>query len=125
MPWVGRQVHRGAKYISLVAAIAVVIAVGGFLTWFTATGGTAYFYALCLENRWSKADPKTKSELEGYLHLYSLVQIDPKTSLWGRSYVLQEGERMMQYRLLWDKKCPLDVVYDKQNNIKAIFTSYE
>jgi hypothetical protein len=113
------------KRLGVAIVIAFVCCMIWFATWFTMTGGTSYFYALCLENAWSKADPKTKSALEKYLHLYSMVQIDPKTSLWGRNYVLQDGERMMQYRLLWDKKCPLDVVYDRNDNIRAIFTSYE
>ena len=66
--------------------------------WFTA-GVPAYFYALYLEGNWTKAEPKTKNELEQYLHLYSLHQIEPKDSFWGHQYVLQAGERMLQYRI--------------------------
>ena len=95
------------------------------LIWLTATGTTAYLYALHLESQWSKADPKTKPDLEKFLYCYSLREIQPKDSMWGNGYDLKDGERMMQYGILWNKKCPLDVVYDKDDNISAIFPSYE
>jgi hypothetical protein len=37
--------------------------------------------------------------------------------------MLAPGERMVQYLLLWH--APLDVVYDRQDGIRMIFTSYE
>lgn len=40
-------------------------------------------------------------------------------------YKLKSNERMMQYQILWNKDCPLDVVYDQNNNIVQIYTSYE
>ena len=83
----------------------------------------SYFYALDLESNWSKAHPTTRVELEKYLHLYSTRQISPGESDWGKDYKLASGERMIQYLILWD--APLDVVYDKGDQIKAIYTSYE
>ena len=112
---------KRARTFGVAAAIALVAA----LIWFTADGGPAYFYALHLESKWSKADPKTKADLEKYLHCYSLREIKPKDSMWGNGYELKSGERMMQYGILWNNNCPLDVVYDKDDNISAIYTSYE
>ena len=105
--------------------IATVIALVAAIIWFTAIGGTAYLYALHLESKWSKANPKTKVEMENYLHCYTLREIQPKDSMWGNGYELKSGERMMQYCILWNKNCPLDVVYDKDDNISVIYTSYE
>ena len=91
--------------------------------WFTSVGGTAYTYALHLEEKWSKANPQSKLELERHLSLYSEKQINPFESLWGRDYQLKENERMIQYNILWD--APLDVVYDNNDKIIRIYTSYE
>ena len=85
----------------------------------------AYFYARYCEKKFIKRNPQTKAELEKILRFYSLHAIDPKESSWGHLHVFQEGERMMQYRILWRKDTPLDVVYDEHDNIKNIFTSYE
>jgi hypothetical protein len=93
--------------------------------WLTATGTTAYLYALHLESRWTKADPKTKEVLEKYLNCYTLREIQPTDSRWGIHYELKAGERMLQYSILWNRNCPLDVVYDTNDAIRAIFTSYE
>ena len=108
-----------------IIGIAAVTALIAAFIWLTATGATAYLYALHLESKWSKADPKTKVDMEKYLHFYSLQEIQPKDSMWGSGYALKDGERMMQYRILWNKNCPLDVVYDKDDTISAIYTSYE
>lgn len=104
------------------AAAGVLVAA---LIWLTASGTAAYLYALHLESKWSKAKPKTKTDLEKHLHFYSLREIQPHDSPWSNGYELEDGERMMQYRLLWNKNCPLDVVYDRNDAIQAIFTSYE
>ena len=113
--------NKRTKLFGITAATALIAA----LIWFTADGGFAYIYALHLESKWSKADPKTRADLEKYLHCYSLREIQPNDSMWGNGYELKNGERMMQYCILWNKNCPLDVVYDKDDAIRAIFTSYE
>lgn len=113
--------NKQSRLFGITSATALIAA----LIWFNADGGFAYFYALRLESKWSKADPKTKDDLEKYLHFYSLREIQPKDSMWGNGYDLDDGERMMQYRILWNKNCPLDVVYDKDDAIRAIYTSYE
>lgn len=113
--------NKQTRIIGIAAAIAII----AVIAWFTAIGGTAYLYALHLESKWSKADPKTKVDMEKYLHFYSLREIQPKDSMWGNGYELKDGERMMQYCILWNKNCPLDVVYDKDDTIRAIYTSYE
>jgi hypothetical protein len=82
-----------------------------------------YFYALQLEAVWSKTQPTTRAGLEKHLHLYSTRQISPSLSDWGKNYKLGEGEKMLQYSILWN--APLDVVYDKHDNIVTIYTSYE
>jgi hypothetical protein len=104
-----------------VAIFTVAISCG--LIWFVASGNLAYLYALHLESKWAPANPQTKLELENYLSLYSTREIEPAESMWGENYVLQDNEKMIQYRILWS--APLDVVYDKQNNIVNIYTSYE
>ena len=93
--------------------------------WFTYVGGTAYLFALYLESKWEPAHPETRGDLEKYLHLYNKRQIKPKESMWGNEYALKPNERMIQYHILWNKRIPLDVVYDSKDNIIEIFTSYE
>jgi hypothetical protein len=82
-----------------------------------------YCWALHLEAKWSAANPTTKAQLESLLSLYSEREIQTTQSMWGRDYKLQSGERMIQYRLLYN--APLDVVYTSTNTIVAIYTSYE
>jgi hypothetical protein len=103
--------------------IAVTVALVAVIIWFTANGSTAYLYALYLECKWQPQNPKSKLELEQYLHLYSTKVIQPTDSEWGRNDKLNKDERMMRYLILWS--APLDVVYDRSDNIKAIHTSYE
>lgn len=102
--------------------IGLLSLVVGFLL---LTGEHSYIFALILESRWSKANPTSKAQLESYLHCYKTREIQPSQSMWGNQYQMKPGERMTQYCLLWDERCPLDVVYDDSDNIKAIFTSYE
>jgi hypothetical protein len=104
-----------------VTVFMVVLTIG--LACLINTGLLAYFYAGHLERNWVKANPHTKSELERHLHLYSMRQIKPSESLWANWYKLKDGERMVQYLILWN--APLDVVYDQNDNIKHISTSYE
>lgn len=91
--------------------------------WDTPHGIVAYLYAGSLENGWYEAHPKTRAELEKFLHLYSTRTITPAQSCWGRHRPLASGETMIQYQILWH--APLDVVYDASGRITAIFTSYE
>lgn len=102
--------------ILLLALISGFLSIGGL-------DGTSYMFACLLESRWSEADPKTKIEMESYLHLYTTKQIHPTNSGWGSHYELKNGERMIQYMILF--RSPLDVVYDSNDFVKAIFTSYE
>ena len=115
------KIQRIIKIIGFVLCSILSI----FFVWFTAIGGTAYIYAGYLEEKWIAANPTTKEELEQHISFYSLHQIEPKESMWGNRYLLQGEERMMQYQILWHKYCPLEVVYDQNDNIKHIFTSYE
>jgi hypothetical protein len=110
--------RRGIVWVFLLLTILVSI-----LVLPTLHGITAYLYALSLEQAWVQADPQTKAELEQHLSLYSTRVIQPVDSDWGRNYVLANGERMIQYRILWDAE--LDVVYDRSDKIVEIFTSYE
>ena len=102
--------------------IAIIIF---FLSFFIFSSTGHYFIALFMESRWNKVDPKTKEELESYLYFYNTKIINPTNSMWGCKYDLNDSEKMLQYQIMWDKNCPLDVVYDSNNNIKVIFTSYE
>ena len=107
------------RRLSLAACLVLPAAIGLYVL----TGCGSYFYASYLESRWSKADPKTKIELEKYLHLYSERIFDPKTSLWGHDRKMAGDERMVQYLILWSQ--PLDVVYDDHDRVRMIYTSYE
>lgn len=82
-----------------------------------------YWWALHLEAKWHAAQPKSKAQLESLLSLYSEREIQPSQSMWGHDYQLRTGERMVQYRLLYN--APLDVVSTNDNTIVAIYTSYE
>ena len=110
------------KTVKISILLVVVLSII-FMVWLTATGVTAYIFALILEERWNKAQPKTRNELEQYLYLYSTKTILPSQSMWGWNYELKNDEKMVQYLLLW--KAPLDVVYDSNDNIRMIYTSYE
>jgi len=82
-----------------------------------------YMWASHLELTWFPAKPKTRVEMESYLSLYSTREIQPSKSDWGRKHVLREGDRMIQYMILW--AAPLEVVYDCNNNLLTFYTSYE
>jgi hypothetical protein len=82
-----------------------------------------YWWALHLEAKWHDANPTTKAKLESFLSLYSEREIQTSQSLWGHDHPLRPGERMVQYRLLYN--APLDVIYTSSNTIVAIYTSYE
>jgi hypothetical protein len=82
----------------------------------------SYFYCLAREKAWLAA--KTESELDRRMWaFYSKRPILPSNSMWGDNYVLQPGERMVQY-LVFGKE-PLDVVLDGESRVVAAFTSYE
>lgn len=83
----------------------------------------AYWYALRLESKWSAASPKSRNELEEQLSLYSRTTISPRNSSWGRYYTLKANERMVRYNIML--RAPLDVVYDNEDRIIGIYTSYE
>jgi len=59
------------------------ISFGLFMIFLIATGFLAYMYAVHLEEQWMPAKPKTKAELEVFLHCYSTKIIQPSESLWG------------------------------------------
>jgi hypothetical protein len=101
------------------ALAALSLAATLYLAW----EATPYFYACYLESQWRAGKPKTQEELESYLSLYREQEIDISQSLWGKHHELQEGERMVQYLIMWRE--PLDVVYNSSNQIVRIFTSYE
>jgi hypothetical protein len=77
------------KFIKIIGAISISVLLM-IIVWFTAIGGTAYFYAGYLEEKWINANPKTKDDLEQYLSLYSLHQIEPKKSMWCKKVSAQK-----------------------------------
>jgi hypothetical protein len=91
--------------------------------WEWAHEGVAYMWASRLQSTWREANPQTRLALEGHLSLYSMHPIVPSQSCWGSRWTLAPHETMVQYLILWH--APLDVVYDKQDRIRIIFTSYE
>lgn len=87
------------------------------------TGVPGYLWALHLERSWSRTAPASRADLESHLALYSTEIISPSQSAWGCHYILMPGERMIRYNLLWS--APLDVVYNSDDRIRRIFTTYE
>jgi len=83
----------------------------------------AYIHTVQLEEQWTNTKPKTKAELEKILDNYFTRIIKPSGSLSGYKHKLKDNEIMVQYLIA--QKMPLDVVYDHENNIKALYTSYK
>ena len=107
------------KY-TLLAIVGISVAL---CLWLFKTDSGHYAFCLMNETRWMKA--QTQTELEGMIWSYNSTPISPSQSSWGNSYSLKEDERMIQYHILKDTNCPLDVVYNGNGQIQALFTSYE
>jgi len=82
-----------------------------------------YFWAGHLESKWTAAHPQSRTEMEFHLSLYSMREIHPAQSGWGSNHSMQPGDKMIQYLLFWTQ--PLEVVYDKDDQLIATYTSYE
>ena len=93
--------------------------------WLIVSGGVVYLYALHLEKQWTAANPETRAELEHFLRLCSVKEIQASDAPWSHYYHVQEGERVFRYSILWHPYVPLDVVYDRNETIRQIFTTYE
>ena len=105
-----------ALVIAVAAPFAIVV---GLVVW----DGAAYIYACRMEASWSRANPQTRADLEQHLSLYTTRTIHPSQSDWGSNHQLAPGERMLQYRILGAAE--LDVVYDTNDRVRMIYTSYE
>ena len=70
-----------------------------------------------------QAKPATKAEGERILFLYSAKQIDIKRSSWGKTYQLESGDVCFQYLILG--RDPIDIVFNQENHVKAVFSSFE
>jgi len=70
-----------------------------------------------------QAKPPTKDEVEGILFLYRAKQIDIKNSAWGKTYQLGSGDVCFQYLILGTE--PIDIVFNQELQVKAIFSSFE
>ena len=105
---------------ALVAIVGISVAL---CLWLFKTDSGHYVFCLMNDTRWMKA--QTQNELEGMIWSYNSIPISPSRSLWGNSYSLKEDERMIQYHILKDTNCPLDVVYNSEGQIQSLFTSYE
>ncbi len=105
-------------------ALSSIVALGGVIIFsYITASATPYLWASYLESKWHPARPDTKEALESHLSLYRKYEITPAESSWGRNHVLDRGHRMIRYMILWN--APLDVVYDENNGIVRIYTSYE
>ena len=102
----------------LVLALSVIFAVGRLFLPIP-----AYLYAIQLENNWSQANPKTMAEFESHISLYSKREVDVSASQWAPTYELEDGERMIQYTILGAAN--MEVVYDQNDSVITIITSYE
>lgn len=65
---------------------------------------------------------KNKAEVESNLFFYSTRKIKIEDSLWGKRYKLKTDEYCQQYRIL---NQPIDVVYNSNDEVVTIFSSYE
>lgn len=105
----------------------VLVLIAGLLLtaglWLFMTEDGHYAFCLMNEARWMKA--QTRDDLEAMLWGYDSQAISPSQSAWGHGYPLRNGETMVQYHVLKDPTCPLDVVYNSEGHIQALFTSYE
>ena len=116
----GRMMLRGPKLRLVALWVGICfLAVGMFF--YGAIG--PYLWALHLETKWMEAEPKTKSEMESYLSLYSEKEISFDTPGWGMDHPIKPGERMVRYSILLG--APLDVVYTDDDNLVAVYTTYE
>lgn len=104
-----------------VVNIAGLAALASFLYIFMSA--TPYLWACYLESQWKSANPQTREEMESHLSLYKAKEILPTESSWGKYHTLRDGDKMIQYMILWS--APLDVVYDQENKLIAAYTSYE
>jgi len=106
---------------SCIIAFAVVTLIGAAIALCYSTS-LSYVYCLIREDSWLSA--QTEADLDGRMWaFYRKRSIAPSDSMWGRNYVLQPDERIVQY-LVFAKE-PLDVVLDDKSRIVAAFTSYE
>lgn len=119
------------KILSVLLAIFLIT----IIVWFHNTGVFSYIYTLNLENQWNKLEESNKllskktSRMDFEKILYKIPflvkhkKVTPAQSGWGNDYKMQDGEIMIQYTIA--SKCDMEVVYDSNNDIVVIFTSYE
>ena len=70
-----------------------------------------------------EANPQVKNTVEKSLFLYRSQTIDIKDSLWGKATTLKDGEYCQQYLIL--NREPIDVIYDSEERVLRIFSSFE
>lgn len=82
----------------------------------------SYLYCVSRESSWLKAT--NEKDMESRLGaFYTKRAISPGVSSWGRDHVMKNGQRMTQY-LIFNKE-PLDVVYNADDTVDTVYTSYE
>ena len=82
----------------------------------------SYLYCCMRENAWLSAQDQKQLESR-IVAPHEQAEISPSQSSWGRDHQMKSGQRMVQY-LIFGKE-PLDVVYNSDDSIDTIFTSYE
>ncbi len=70
----------------------------------------SYCMALAMEPLWLGQGIKTRGQLERRLFFTRSRPIDPSDSMWGHVHRLKPGDQMIQYGIMWNFDCPLDVV---------------
>lgn len=125
----GRRVLGSSSFGRLIksvwrrALIDLLLIIGPLLIATTDCG--SYCVALTMEPLWLGQGVNTRGQLERRLFFTRSRQIDPADSMWGHVHRLKPGEQMIQYGIMWNFDCPLDVVYDSLDRIVQIYTSYE
>ncbi len=111
-----RTIGKYSLFFSLFTAVFTAIALAAFFPY------VSYFLAEYQYERIVRMNPRTKTEVEELLFLYSSRQIEIKESSL-RYYSLKPGEECYQYLIL--RREPIEAVYDVRGNLKTIFCSYE
>ena len=65
---------------------------------------------------------RTRADVEKSLFLFDSRQISIEESLWGNTHLLKPGEYCQQYLIL---NQPIDIVYNHNDDVVAIYSSYE
>ena len=68
-------------------------------------------------------DPPKRADVEKQLHFYRAKPININDSFWGKGLELKSGEYCISYLILGSE--PIDVIYDSNDKVIHIMSSFE